>query len=171
MGRDMVPTDREIQLAAKWMRLARLVRQSIETRSDSDPCEIKDSIQQYAVLALLLDDSVVEALFEDGEASAARGLRKEHRSRYRELIRAFERDAKAEWQQCVLAMDNRGEWVGYSRVLWRRCLGMAVAALLRGAFALHAMRAPGGCAIACLATRHIRQCLSPGAKVIPIRAS
>jgi hypothetical protein len=167
----MGPTDREIELALKWMRVARLVSLSLETRLERVRCQNQDGFEDYGVLAALLDDSVVDALFEDGEVNIARALRNEHRRRYLQLTRDFVSRAEAEWKQSLMVMDTRGEWTGYTWVFWRRWLGIGVSALLRGALTLHTMRAPGGCAIARLATRYIQQCFSPGAKIIPIRAS
>jgi len=166
----MEPTDREIALALKWMRLARLVSLSIETRLARVQCQNEEGFEDYSVLAALLDDSVVDALFEDGEAKIARALRNEHRRKYLQLTRNFASKAEAEWNQCLMTMDTLGEWAGYNWVFWRRWLRIGVSAMLRGALTLHTMRAPGGYAIARLATRYI-QLFSPGAKIMPIRAS
>jgi hypothetical protein len=169
MRREGPRPDLEIEIAVKWMRLARLLHLSFQAQSAG---HLKHHIDRFSVLTTLLDDSVVKGLFEAGEATAARALRKECRNRYSKLICDFEKETEEKWNQCLIEMEGRGVWDGYRREFRRRCTWLSVSALLRGALVLHTLHAPGACAIARLATRYIRECLPPPrAKVIPIRAS
>src|SRR5215471_12072442 len=121
MRREGSRPDLEIEIAVKWMRLARLLQLSIQAQQPSD---LKHT-DRYTVLTTLLDDSIVKELFEAGEAKAATTLRKECRNRYNQLIRDFEKETHEKWNECLVEMEGRGEWGGYKREFRRRCTWLA----------------------------------------------
>ena len=69
------PTERELRLAAEWMRVARLISASIQSRIDFDPDNVDDPLVRYAPLKLLLNDVYVRELYAWGDRETARKLR------------------------------------------------------------------------------------------------
>ena len=82
------PTERELRLAAEWMRVARLISASIQSRIDFDPDKVDDPIVRYAPLKLLLNDVYVRELNAWGDRETARKLRSIQREKYAQLASA-----------------------------------------------------------------------------------
>jgi hypothetical protein len=163
------PTERELRLAAEWMRVARLISASIQSRLDFDPDTIDDPLARYAPLKLLLNDVYVRELYAWGDRDAARKLRSMQRKKYAQLLTHLAKEARLHQRRRLDHMDSAESWNSYSEVFRQEWFIRLVNIRLRAALWLHALSLPGAAWMASDACKNLRR-LFPPAQVIPIRA-
>ena len=163
------PTERELRLAAEWMRVARLISASIQSRLDFDPENVDDPLTRYAPLKLLLNDVYVRELIAWGDRETARKLRKIQREKYSQLLNHLAAEARLNQKRRVDHMDSAESWNKYGEVFLQAWFVRLVILRLRTALWLHAASLPGAAWVASEACKDLRR-LFPPAQVIPIRA-
>ena len=166
---DTAPTERELRLAAEWMRVARLISASIQSRIDFDPDKVEDPLARYAPLKLLLNDVYVRELYAWGDRETAKRLRKIQRQKYAQLLTHLAAEARVNQQRRVDHMDSAETWNKYGEVFLQEWFVRLIIMRLRAALWLHAVSLPGAAWLASDACKNLRR-LFPPAQVIPIRA-
>jgi len=163
------PTERELRLAAEWMRVARLISASIQSRIDFDPDTVDDPLVRYAPLKLLLNDLYVRELNAWGDRETARNLRSIQREKYAQLLSHLAAEARLHERHRLDHMDRAESWNSYGEVFRQEWFIRLVIIRLRAALWLHAVSLPGAAWMASDACKDLRR-LFPPAQVIPIRA-
>jgi hypothetical protein len=163
------PTERELRLAAEWMRVARLISASIQSRIDFDPEKVDDPMVRYAPLKLLLNDVYVRELYAWGDRETARKLRTIQRQKYAQLLNHLAAEVRLNQKQRVDHMDSAESWNKYGDVFLQEWFVRLVMLRLRAALWLHAVSLPGAAWLASDACKNLRR-LFPPAQVVPIRA-
>src|SRR5882724_11896719 len=163
------PTERELRLAAEWMRVARLISASIQSRIDFDPETVEDPLVRYAPLKLLLNDAYVRELCAWGDRETARKLRTLQRQKFAQLLNHLAAEVRLNQKQRVDHMDSAELWNKYGEVFAQEWFVRLVIFRLRAALLLHAVSLPGASWLASDACKNLRR-LFPPAQVVPIRA-
>jgi hypothetical protein len=163
------PTERELRLAAEWMRVARLISASIQSRIDFDPEKVDDPLVRYAPLKLLLNDVYVRELYAWGDRETAGKLRTIQRQKYAQLLNRLAAEVRLNKKQRVDHMDSAESWNKYGDVFVQEWFVRLVILRLRAALWLHAVSLPGAAWLASDACKNLRR-LFPPAQVVPIRA-
>jgi hypothetical protein len=163
------PTERELRLAAEWMRVARLISASIQSRIDFDPEKVDDPLVRYAPLKLLLNDVYVRELYAWGDRETAGKLRTIQRQKYAQLLNHLAAEVRLNKKQRVDHMDSAESWNKYGDVFVQEWFVRLVILRLRAALWLHAVSLPGAAWLASDACKNLRR-LFPPAQVVPIRA-
>jgi len=163
------PTERELRLAAEWMRVARLISASIQSRLDFDPDKVDDPLVRYAPLKLLLNDVYVRELYAWGDREAAKKLRVTQRKKYAQLVTHLAVEARLRQRHGLDHMDRAESWNAYGEVFLQEWFVKLVIVRLRTALWLHSVSLPGAAWMASSACKNLRR-LFPPAQVIPIRA-
>jgi hypothetical protein len=163
------PTERELRLGAEWMRVARLISASIESRLEFDPDKVEDPLARYAPLKLLLNDSYVRELYAWGDRENAKNLRKIRRQKYAQLLNHLATEAALHQKRRMEHMDSAESWNKYGDVFLQAWFVRLVIVRLHAALWLHTVSVPGAAWLASDACKNLRR-LFPPAQVIPIRA-
>jgi len=163
------PTEREFRLAAEWMRVARLISASIQSRIDFDPDKVDDPLVRYAPLKLLLNDVYVRELYAWGDRESARKLRAVQRQKFAQLLTHLAAEARQHQRRRLDHMDSAETWNRYGEVFLQEWFVRLVIARLQAALCLHKVSFPGAAWMARDACKNLRR-LFPPAQVIPIRA-
>jgi hypothetical protein len=163
------PTERELRLAAEWMRVARLISASIQSRIDFDPDKVDDPLVRYAPLKLLLNDVYVRELCAWGERETARELRSIQRKKYAQLLTHLAAEARLHQRRRLDHMDRAESWNTYGEVFRQEWFIRLIITRLHVALWLHALSLPGAVWMASDACKNLRR-LFPTNQVIPIRA-
>ena len=163
------PTERELRLAAEWMRVARLISASIQTRMNFNPEEVEDPMVRYAPLKLLLNDVYVRELCAWGERETARKLRAIQRQKYAQLLKHLAAEVRLHREHRLDHMDKAESWNSYGDIFRQAWMVRLVIFRLHTALWLHAVSFPGAALLASDACKNLRR-LFPPAAVIPIRA-
>jgi hypothetical protein len=163
------PTERELRLAAEWMRVARLISASIQSRIDFDPDKVDDPLVRYAPLKLLLNDAYVRELHKWGDRESANKLRDIQRQKYMQLLSHLATEARRHQRRRLDHMDRAESWNSYGEVFRQAWFVRLVIVRLRAALWLYTVSLPGAAWLASDACKNLRR-LFPPAQVIPIRA-
>jgi hypothetical protein len=163
------PTERELRLAAEWMRVARLISASIQSRIDFDPDKVEDPLVRYAPLKLLLNDVYVRELYASGDRETARNLRSIQRKKYAQLLAHLAAEVRLHQRRRLDHMDRAESWNRYGEVFQQEWFVRMVIIRLRAALWLYTVSLPGAAWMASNACENLRR-LFPPAQVVPIRA-
>jgi hypothetical protein len=163
------PTERELRLAAEWMRVARLISASIQSRIDFNPDHSEDPLVRYAPLKLLLNDVYVRELNAWGDRETARNLRVIQRKKYAQLLTHLTAEARLHQRRRLDHMDRAESWNTYGEVFLQEWFIRLVIVRLHAALWLHTVSLPGAAWLASDACKNLRR-LFPPAQVVPIRA-
>lgn len=163
------PTERELRLAAEWMRVARLMSASIQSRIDFDPGSVDDPLVRYAPLKLLLDDVYIREFYASGDHKTARELRAMQRRKYAQLLGDLAAEARLHQRSRLDHLDRTGAWNTYGEVFLQKWYIRLVLVKLRAALWMHAASLPGAAWMASGACKNLRR-LFPPAQIVPFRA-
>jgi hypothetical protein len=166
------PTQRELELAADWSRTSRLIEESILSRLDFDPTEIKNPKDRYAPMKWLLNDEHVRYMQNQREPGAARELRRQRRAKYSQLLHQLQADLAASYNERVSDIERSGCWRDYGSVAGESLQAQACVVLLKTALFLHQCHLPGPkdlAAIACDLVKYSALIGLPRRRIIPIR--
>jgi hypothetical protein len=166
------PTERELELAADWSRTSRLIEESILSRLDFDPKDIKNPKDRYAPMKWLLNDENVRYMQVQGDPGTARELRVQRRAKYSQLLRQLQADLNASYSERVSDIERSGCWRDYGSVAGESIRAQACVVLLKTALVLHLLHLPGPKALAVTACDLVRYSLLvglPRPRVVPIR--
>ncbi len=160
------PTERELRVAAEWMRVARLMTASIQSRIDFEPGNVHDPLARYAPLKLLLNDAYFRELYVSGDRTAAKELRATQRRKYAQLLADLAEQVQLHQRSRLDHMDREGAWNRYGEVFLQEWLIRIVIVRLRWALWMHIASLPGAAWMATDACKNLRR-LFPPAQIVP----
>ncbi len=166
------PTERELELANDWSRTSRLIEESILSRLDFDPKEIKNPKDRYAPLRWLLNDEHVKYMLIQDEPRKAREFRGQRREKYSQLLRHLQADLSASYGDRVGDIERSGCWREYGTVASDFLRAQGCVVLLKTALLLHLFHLPGPKDIASIACNLVKYSALGGIsqyRVVPIR--
>ena len=163
------PTERELRLATEWIRVARLITASIQSRMDFDAGKIDDPLARYAPLKILLSKDLVRELYASGEYKTARELRRTQRNKFAQLLSSLTAEVRSRHRERLRHMDETHSWTTYTDALRQTWFIRQVLFRLRMALWLDFVSLPGSVWIARAACKDLRR-LFPPVQVVPIRS-
>jgi len=162
------PTERELRLAAEWMRVARLISASIQSRIDFDPDKVDDPLVRYAPLKLC-STTFMYGSYTPGGSRVRPKITNHSTQEVCTTLDASGGGSAQHQRRRLDHMDSAESWNKYGEVFLQEWFVRLVIIRLRAALCMHKVSFPGAAWMARDACKNLRR-LFPPAQVIPIRA-